>query len=97
MTVHLLAVDRLQHALERRLDVIHQLVDDAIGANVHTLLGGEPLRRSIHLDVERDDDRLRRRGQMHVRLADVADGVMDQAHLQVLAGMLLADASERSA
>ncbi len=90
VAVHLLLVDRLQQTLEGGLDVLDELVDDIVGADVHAFDLRHPLGGAVHLDVEGDDDRLRRRRQVDVGLADVADRVVNQAHLQVL----VADARE---
>jgi len=56
VAVHLLAIDWLQQTLEGRLDVLDELVDDVVRANIHALDAGEPLRRRVHLHVEGDDD-----------------------------------------
>src|SRR5262249_16871349 len=47
MAVHLLAIDWLQQPLESRLDVLDELVNDVIRANVHAIDAGKPLRRRV--------------------------------------------------
>src|SRR5262249_22076885 len=91
MAVHLLAIDRLQQALQGGLDVLDELVDDVIRPNIDAVDAGQPLRRRIDLDVEGDDDRVGRRCQIDIGLAHVADGILNQPHLEILFEMLLAD------
>ena len=51
----LLGLDRREHADERLLDVLGQLVDDAVGPDLDALALGERARLGVRADVEADD------------------------------------------
>ena len=55
-----LLVLRLEHALERRLDLVDGLVDDRVVADVDALAVGQLGDLPVGPDVEADDDRVRR-------------------------------------
>src|SRR5919109_2000627 len=89
---HLGFADRLldalgrQHADERLLDVLGELVDDAVRAQVDPLTRGLLTGFRVRAYVEADDDRVRRRGEHDVALRDRSDAGVDDvdAHLGVL-------------
>src|SRR3954447_3343156 len=80
-----LFVDRLEQALERRLDFLDRLVDDRVVADVDALGGGELRDLALRPDVEADDDRLRRRRQHDVGLGDRTDPAVDDPHADLVA------------
>ena len=84
-----------EHADERLLDVLGQLVDDAVGADVDALALGELPRFGVRPDVEADDERVRGRGEHDVALGDRADALVDHvdAHLGMLDLRELGDAA----
>src|SRR5437764_3666037 len=89
----LLGLDRLEHADERLLDVLGQLVDDAVGADLNTLALRERARLGAWANVEADDQRVRRAREVDVVLGDPADTLEDDvhAHLGVLDLLQLRD------
>ena len=90
----LLGRDRRQHPDERLLDVLGQLVDDAVGADVDALALGELPRLGARPHVEADDERVRRRREVDVVLRDAADARVD--HVDAHLGMLdLAELAEQ--
>src|SRR5689334_6860441 len=68
-----LFVDRLEHALEGRLDLLDGLVDDRVVADLHALAVGQVPGATLGPHVEADDDRIGRAGQVDVVLRDGAD------------------------
>jgi hypothetical protein len=78
-----LGLDRRQHADERLLDVLGQLVDDAVLADLDPLPLGELARLGRGTHVEADDHRVRGGGEVDVVLGDRADARVDHvdAHL----------------
>ena len=79
---------------EGLLDVLGQLVDHAVGADVDALAVGECLGLGVRTDVEPDDDRGRCGGQVDVGLDDRADARVDHADGDLVALDLL-DLAER--
>src|SRR5665811_1437585 len=80
-----LFVLRLQHALQRCLDVLDGRVDDRVEARVHALAVGQlghPLGR---LDVEADDDGAVDRRQVDVVLRDRAHPAVDDPQVDLFA------------
>ena len=67
------ALFRLEHAFQGRLQVVGDLVDDVVAADLHALLLGQRAGLFVGHDVEADDDRVRGVGQVHVGLGDAAD------------------------
>ena len=90
---HGLGLDRRQHADERLLDLLRQLVDDAVLADLDPLPLGELPCLGRRPDVEADHHRVRRSGQVDVVLGDAADAGVDHvdAHLGVVDLLQLAD------
>ena len=90
-----LLAHRPEHPDERLLDVLRQLVDDAIGADLDALAVGERARLRARAHVEADDQRARGGGEVDVALGDAPDAGMDDAdaHLGVLDLFDLADGS----
>src|SRR5690606_32509406 len=84
-----------EHAGERRLDVIDGLVDHAVVADVDAGLLDRVARACIRADVEADDDRVRRRGKLHVGLGDTADVRADYRDLHVVRRQLLQRIAQR--
>src|SRR5512146_1512576 len=82
----LLGRDRGEHADERLLDVLRQLVDDAVRADLDALALRELARLGVRAHVEADDERVGRGGEVDVVLRDPADAGVDDvdAHLGVL-------------
>src|SRR6266540_4093611 len=74
---------RREHARERRLHLVHRLVDDVVVANVDAVVLGELARGDIGAGVEADDDGLRRQRQVDVRLGNAADGGMHDVDLDL--------------
>ena len=68
---------RLEQALERRLDVVGELVDDVVEPDVDALGLGGAAGGLGDLRVEADDDRVRRGRQHDVVVGDVA-GALEQ-------------------
>ena len=82
-----------EHADERLLDVLGELVDDAVRADVDALALGERARIRARADVEADHERVRRGREVDVVLGDPADARVDDvhAHFRVLDLLELAD------
>ena len=74
-----------EHADEGLLDVLGQLVDDAVGADVDALALGERPRLRVRTHVEADHDRVRGGREHDVALGDRPDARVDDvdAHLGV--------------
>src|ERR671924_793066 len=89
----LLGRDRPEHADERLLDVLGELVDAPVGADLDAPALGERPRLRGGAHVEADDERVRGRREVHVALADPADTLVDDidAHLGVLDLLQLRD------
>ena len=79
---------RLEQARHRLLDLVGHVVDDRVEADVDLLALGQVGGVAIGPHVEADDDRVRRRGQQHVRLVDGADARVDDADLDLLVRQL---------
>src|SRR5688500_18446509 len=77
LTVRNVTVDRLQHALQRLLDVLDQVVDDAVLPDLDVLLLSKLFGAGIRLRVEADDNALGSNREHDVRLGDVAGGGVD--------------------
>src|SRR5699024_11808904 len=63
-----LFVDRLEHPLQGRLDLVDGLVDHRVVPDLHALAVGQLGRLALRADVEPDDDRVRGRRQVDVGL-----------------------------
>src|SRR5215469_13812919 len=63
----------LKQAAHGTLDLVLQLVDDRVQADIHFLLLRELLRLAFGAHVEADDDRVRCRSQQHVTFGDGTD------------------------
>ena len=61
---------RLKLALQRRIDVVDQVVDDLVGTQFDAVLVGEPTRGRAGLDVERHHHPAGGNGQVDVVLGD---------------------------
>src|SRR6476659_6502590 len=79
-----LLVDRLEHALQRALDLVDGLVDHRVVADLHAVAVGQLGRLARGADVEPDDDRVRGRRQVHVGLGDATDTAIDDAQLHLV-------------
>ena len=66
-----------EHALHRRAELLGDLVDHRVGADLDALLLGGAARVGERADVEADDDRVGRGGEHHVGLVDPARGAAD--------------------
>src|SRR4051812_7023445 len=80
-----LLVLRLEHALERCLDLLDGLVDDGVVPDLHALLLGHLGRLALRADVEADDDRVGGGGQVDVGLGDRTDTAVDDAQRHLVA------------
>ena len=69
-----------QHANEGGFDVLGQLVDDLVGANVDALALGKVLRLAVRADVEAHDDRLRGGREHDIGFGDTADARVDDTN-----------------
>src|SRR6478609_7769275 len=76
---------RLEHALERRLDLLDGVVDHRVVADLHTLALGQLRRLALRADVEADDDRVGGRGQVDVGLGERTDTAVDDAQRRLVA------------
>src|SRR3954453_15392711 len=77
---------RLEHALERALDVLDRGVNDRVVADVDLLALGELARLALGPDVEADDDRVGGLGQVDVVLGDRTDTAADDADADLVLG-----------
>ena len=77
---HLLDLLRREHADQRLLDVLGQLVDHAVGADVDALAVGERFASAFGPHVEADDDRVRGGRQVDIGGGDAADAGVDHVH-----------------
>src|SRR5258708_26047808 len=75
----------LEHALERRLDLLDRLVDDRVVADVDALALSQLARPAGRPDVEAHDHGLRGDGQVDVILGDGADAPPDDPQDHILA------------
>src|SRR6184192_766497 len=84
-----------EQALHRRFHLLHRLVDDAVGANLHALAlrGGAGVRVGPH--VEADDDGARGLRQQDVGVGDGADAPVHDLHLHLRCGELGERVGER--
>src|SRR5690606_20084552 len=72
---------RLEHALERALDLFDGVVDHRVEADVHALTGSTLTCLRVGTDVEAHDDRVVDRRQVHVGFGDRTDAAVDDAQL----------------
>src|SRR5690242_15049821 len=79
----------LEHALEGRLDLFDRLVDDRVVADVDALTAGQLTGPFGRTDVEADDHRVGRDGQVHVVLGNRADAAADHAQADLFADVEL--------
>jgi hypothetical protein len=70
-----------EQALGGLLEVVGDVVDDLVRADLDALLLGERAGLARRDDVEPDDDRLGRLGQDHVALGDAADAACSTRRL----------------
>src|SRR3984893_652496 len=68
---------RREHAAERRLDVVEDVVDDAVVPEVDAVGLGLARCLGLGLDVEGEHDGVGRRGERDVRFGDGADRAVD--------------------
>src|SRR5665811_691789 len=80
-----LFVLRLEHALERCLDVVDRRVDDRVEAHVHALAFGQVRDPLCRLDVEADDDGTVDRRQVDIVLRDRAHPAVDDPQVDLVA------------
>src|SRR6478736_273561 len=76
---------RLEHALERGLDLLDGLVDDGVVPDLHALAVGQLRRLALRADVEADDDRVGGGGQVDVGLGDRTDTAVDDPQADLVA------------
>ena len=80
-----LLVDRLEQAEHRGLDLLDELVDDLVGADLHALGLGHLPAAPVGPDVEADDRGVGRARELHVVLGDAAHPAVHQHQLDVVA------------
>jgi hypothetical protein len=80
-----LFVLRLEHALQRGLDLVDRLVDDRVVPHVDAFALGQLAYPLGGLDVEADDHGVVDRGQVDVVLGDRTDTAVDDAQLDLVA------------
>ena len=88
-----------EHADHRLLDVLEQLVDDLVGADLDVLGVGQLARLAVGPHVEADDRGVRGGGQRDVGLGDAADAAVHERQLDLGAVELaqaLGDGLERA-
>ena len=85
----LLAQGRRQHARQGRFDVIHEVVDDVVVADLDAVALGRLARFLVGTHVEADDDGLRGLRQGDVRLGDAADAREQDARRDLVVAELL--------
>src|SRR6478735_8638415 len=76
---------RLEHALERSLDLLDGLVDHRVVPDLHALALGQLRRLALRADVEADDDRVGGRSEVDVGLGDRTDTAVDDAQRHLVA------------
>ena len=74
-----------EHADHGLLDVLEQLVDDLVGADLDVLGVGQLAGLAVGADVEADDRGVGGGGQLDVVLGDAADGPVDEGQLHLVA------------
>src|SRR6266700_1473658 len=79
----------LEHALERRLDLLDRLVDDRVVADVDALAPGQLAGPVGRPDVEADDHRVGGDGQVDIVMGDRADAAADHAQADLFADVEL--------
>src|SRR5688572_5199194 len=79
---------RLEETGHALLDLLGDVVDHRVHADIDLLALGHVLRVAIGPYVEADDDGVRGRGEQHVRLVDSADARADDANLDLLVRQL---------
>src|SRR3954454_19986917 len=75
---------RREHALHGVAQLVDRAVDDRVGADLHALAVRELAGLAHRADVEAEDDRVRRGGQVDVRLRDAADPGAHDVDLDLL-------------
>src|SRR5579875_3106490 len=83
VTVDDLVIGRFEHAGKRGLNIICELVDDIVIANINSLALCLALCRAIGLDIEADNDGPGSCCEVDIGFADIADTFVDQANLDV--------------
>ena len=72
-----------------RFNLVGQLVNDGVQADIHLLLLGQRRGVALRPDVEPDDDRVRGRSQQHVGFVDGADAAAQHTDADLVVGELL--------
>src|SRR3990172_8768364 len=86
---------RLEEPGEGLLDVVGELVDDVVEADVDLLGLGRPPGRVADPGVEADDDRVRGRGQKDVVVGDLAGALVEDVDLDLVRGQLAQGVGDR--
>ena len=76
---------RLEHALERRLDLLDRLVDDRVVADLDALAVGDLGVLALGPDVEADDDGVGGHREVDVVLRDRTDTAVDDPQVDLVA------------
>ena len=86
--------DRIEQAGHGFLHLVDQLVNDRVKLDLHAFVLGLVGHAAVDAGVEAQNDRVRSRGQRHVRLGDGADGAVDDFQRD-LVGLDLLEAPPR--
>src|SRR6266496_468636 len=78
-----LVVGRFQHAGEGGLNIINELVNDIVVANIDAFFLRLALCCSVGFDVEANDDSARGRGKVNIGFVDVANAFVDEAYFNI--------------
>jgi len=91
----LLLVLGIKHADHRQFDILEQLVDDLVGADLDLCVIGSLTSRTVRPHVEPDNRGIGRLGQRDVILSDPADRTMDKREFNLVAVELAQRAGDR--
>ena len=86
--------DSERATLEGRLDVLDEVVDDLVLADLDAVAHRDLFGPRLDVRVEHQHDRVRCRGQQDVRFAGVADCAVDDAHAALAGGKVFQRVSQ---
>ena len=81
MTDDLFLIDRLQHTLHRKLNILNYLINDIVETHIDIFSLGNILRGRVRLDIETDDNGIRCNGKVNIGFIDGTDSGMNHLHL----------------
>jgi len=79
-----LAVRRFQHTGESGLNIVDELIDDIVVADIDAFFLRQAQSSPIGLDVKADDDGSRGGSEVNVGFVDVPDAFVNKAYLDIL-------------